>query len=151
MAYNASDWDAMIDRPGFSPPPGVKANLVDPPSFKVHAYIMMILLSALTTTAVALRIFVRVKRMHRLSLEDCKCSLTPLIILQVLIYHIDLLLFAWVIFNDRLKSMVRDLMLLQFAYAAGYTPIGILLAESGLGVHKWNMTIRQLWVYLYVS
>jgi hypothetical protein len=69
--------EALLNGPAMQPPPGVVSNFIDPPNFKEDMVVEEIILLTLSTIAISIRLYTKLRINRQENLEDCK--LTPLL------------------------------------------------------------------------
>ena len=62
---------ALLDGPAGTPPPGMKPNFVDPPSLFTPIIVTLALTLFISTSALAMRIYTKLRIIKAWHLEDC--------------------------------------------------------------------------------
>ena len=62
----------LAQTPGLEPPPGITPNFENPPSIQSISYAVSAICLFITTLAVGLRIFTKIRVDRNLKLEDCQ-------------------------------------------------------------------------------
>lgn len=66
---------ALLNGPALKPPPGVVPNFIDPPNLYDTAIAVQIVTLVLSTVAVAMRIYTKVRIIHQMAAADCRSFL----------------------------------------------------------------------------
>ena len=66
---------ALLDGPAESPPPGVIPNFVDPPSIYPQIIVTLVLTLCISTLALAIRTYTKLRVIKAWHLEDCTSAL----------------------------------------------------------------------------
>ena len=66
---------ALLDGPAGSPPPGVIPNFVDPPSIYPQIIVTLVLTLSISTLALVIRTYTKLRVIKAWHLEDCTSAL----------------------------------------------------------------------------
>jgi hypothetical protein len=113
---------SILDLPALAPPPGVEPNFENPESLQ-HPE-LAVLQFVIATVAVIIRLYTKQFIVGRLLSEDCKLVSQHEHTDYVLIDLSDWVLVAWLVF-------------------IGFQVLAFMIEELPLGVHQWNLTIRD--------
>lgn len=64
--------EILLNGPAMTPPPGVQPNFIDPPNFANTALVVELIFLILSTLAVIIRAYTKLRVNKKLDLEDCE-------------------------------------------------------------------------------